>query len=166
MCCFCQMVGSFFLSYTIKEGMKMKTEIKIALIGGGVTILAAVLPIILGWYGPSSAVKQKVITMPTQQSSPSVQDSRGQVKAVISEKDKSSSPAVQHDRASAISKFAALAEIIRNRDLQAAKASPFVKKFAQERYGKGIEQLDRRQMLRFWPELAKYLAEQQRLEKR
>ncbi|MEI6640238.1 MAG: hypothetical protein FDX02_05515 [Chlorobium sp.] len=144
----------------------MKTEIKIALIGGGVTILAAILPIILGWYGPSSAEKQKVITMPVVQSSPSVQLDRGQVNGVSGEKNKSSSAGSQLDRASAATKFAALAEIIRNRDLQAAKASPLVKKFVEERYGKQIEQLDRRQMLRFWPELSKYLVEQQRAEKR
>ena len=144
----------------------MKTEIKIALIGGVVTIIAAVLPIILGWYGPSKVDKQKVITLPTVQSSPAVQENSGQINAVTVEKYRSSSSSVQRDRASATSKFAALAEIIRNRDLQAAKASPLVKKFVQERYGKGIEQLDRRQMLRFWPELAKYLAEQQRIETR
>ena len=144
----------------------MKTEIKIALIGGVVTIIAAVLPIILGWYGPSKVDKQKVITLPTVQSSPAVQENSGQINAVTVEKNRSSSSSVQRDRASATSKFAALAEIIRNRDLQAAKASPLVKKFVQERYGKGIEQLDRRQMLRFWPELAKYLAEQQRIETR
>ncbi len=143
--------------------MKMKTEIKIALIGGVVTILAAVLPIILGWYGPSRADKQKVITV---QSSPSVQDNKGQVNAVTAVKNKSSSSGAQLDRASATKKFAALAEIIRNRDLQAAKSSPLVKKFVQERYGKGIEQLDRRQMLSFWPEMTKYLEEQQRIEKR
>ncbi|MEI7934870.1 MAG: hypothetical protein WCH30_07440 [Chlorobiaceae bacterium] len=144
----------------------MKTEIKIALIGGVVTIIAAVLPIILGWYGPSKVDKQKVITLPTVQSSPAVQENSGQINAVTVEKNRSSSSSVQRDRASATSKFAALAEIIRNRDLQEAKASPLVKKFVQERYGKGIEQLDRRQMLRFWPELAKYLAEQQRIETR
>ncbi len=144
----------------------MKTEIKIALIGGVVTIIAAVLPIILGWYGPSKVDKQKVITLPTVQSSPAVQENSGQINAVTVEKNRSSSSSVQRDRASATSKFAALAEIIRNRNLQEAKASPLVKKFVQERYGKGIEQLDRRQMLRFWPELAKYLAEQQRIETR
>jgi len=144
----------------------MKTEIKIALIGGVVTIIAAVLPIILGWYGPSKVDKQKVITLPTVQSSPAGQENGGQINAVTVEKNRSSSSSVQRDRASATSKFAALAEIIRNRDLQEAKASPLVKKFVQERYGKGIEQLDRRQMLRFWPELAKYLAEQQRIETR
>ncbi|MFZ4526113.1 MAG: hypothetical protein ACOYOE_11350 [Chlorobium sp.] len=137
----------------------MKTEIKIALIGGCVTIFAAVLPIILGRYGPSSAQKQKEITMPVVQSSPSVQNGRELV-------DKSSSSGAKLDRASATTKFAALAEIIRSRDFQAAKASPLVKKFVQERYGKQLEQLDRRQMLRFWPEMAKYLAEQQRSEKR
>jgi hypothetical protein len=131
-----------------------------------VTIIAAVLPIILGWYGPSKVDKQKVITLPTVQSSPAVQENSGQINAVTVEKNRSSSSSVQRDRASATSKFAALAEIIRNRDLQEAKASPLVKKFVQERYGKGIEQLDRRQMLRFWPELAKYLAEQQRIETR
>ncbi len=144
----------------------MKTEIKIALIGGVVTIIAAVLPIILGWYGPSKVDKQKVITLPTVQSSPAGQENGGQINAVTVEKNRSSSSSVQRDRASATSKFAALAEIIRNRNLQEAKASPLVKKFVQERYGKGIEQLDRRQMLRFWPELAKYLAEQQRIETR
>lgn len=144
----------------------MKTEIKIALIGGGVTILAAVLPIILKWYGPSNVENQKVLTRTVVQSSPSVQYKSGLVTAVTEEKNKSSTSGVQRDRASATAKFAALAEIIRNRDLQAAKASPLVKKFVQDRYGKKIEQLDRREMLSFWPELAKYLQEQQRAETR
>lgn len=144
----------------------MKTEIKIALIGGGVTIFAAVLPIILGWYGPSSAEKQKVITDQTVQSSPSVQDNSGLVNAVTGEKSKSSTSGVDRYSAPAATKLSALGEIIRNRDFQAAKASPLVKKFVQERYGTGIEQLDRRQMLRFWPELTKYLVEQERAEKR
>ncbi len=144
----------------------MKTEIKIALIGGVVTIFAAVLPILINRYGSSNAEKQKVIMMPTVQSPPSVQDNRSQVNAVTVEKNKSSTSSVQRDKASATKKFTELAEIIRNRDLQAAKDFPLVKKFVQERYGKGIEQLDRRQMLRFWPELAKYLVEQQQSETR
>ena len=55
---------------------------------------------------------------------------------------------------------AAIATIIRNRDLRAAKASPAFRKLVHDRYGKEIEQLNRQQMGTFWPEMAKYLLRQ------
>lgn len=62
------------------------------------------------------------------------------------------------------SKLADFAAIIRNRDLNAAKASAEFRAFAKEHYGKEIEQLDRRERVSFWVDMAKSLARQRKLE--
>ncbi|TLU81784.1 MAG: hypothetical protein FDX21_09375 [Chlorobium sp.] len=141
----------------------MKTEIKLALIGGVVTIIAAVLPVVLGWYGPSSSDKEKSSPAQVVQSSPADKANPGNATTTSGSKVNTGllSRIATIDKAKR-SNFAALSAIIRNRDLQAAKASPAFRKLVQDRYGKEIEQLDRRQMLTFWPEMSRYLAAQQR----
>jgi len=123
----------------------MKTEIKIALIGGAVTLIAAVLPVVLGWHGPSSNQKE----VPVQVAASGVQSASNSVSASLEP---------------ASSKLAEFAAIIRNRDLMAAKVSPEFRKLVKAHYGKEIEQLDRRERVSFWVEMARSLARQRKME--
>ncbi len=153
----------FVFSSSPQKWLDMKTEIKLALIGGVVTIIAAVLPVVLGWYGPPSPDKEKGNPVQVVQSSPAEQANPGNATSTSGSKINTG----LLSRIATIDKtkrpnLAALSAIIRNRDLQAAKASPAFRKLVQDRYGKEIEQLDRRQMLTFWPEMSRYLGAQQR----
>ena len=144
----------------------MKIEIKLALIGGAVTIIAAVLPVVLGWYGPSRLAREKS-TSTSVLPSISAKNSQNQVTPSSAESltssGNASSKLTKVNKVPAI-KQPSLATIIRNRDFKAAKKSPVFRKFVKEHYNKEIEQIDRRQMLTFWSEMAKYLVQQRQLE--
>ena len=144
----------------------MKTEIKVTIIGGLLAIIGGVLPVILGWYAPKP--DKEISTQPsTVQSAPVVAATPGRVTNIssgnvnYSEKDMT----VNNGTASKSADLPKLdlAAIIRTRDLRAAKASPLFRKLVIDHYGKEIEQLDRQQMATFWPEMARYLAQQRRL---
>ena len=141
----------------------MKTEIKLALIGGAVTLVAAVLPVVLGWYGPSSNSKETVVPVPATgvQGAPVSDQQHVSKNPLVPREPASSKPASVAGTGSKLADFAA---IIRNRDLNAAKASAEFRAFAKEHYGKEIEQLDRRERVSFWVDMAKSLARQRKLE--
>jgi len=139
----------------------MKTEIKLALIGGAVTLVAAVLPVVLGWYGPSSNQKETPVPAPGVQRV-LVSGQQGASSSVPAFREPASSKPARIDKVT--SKLAEFAAIIRNRDLNAAKSSPEFRLFVKEHYGKEIEQLDRRERMTFWVEMSKSLVRQRKLE--
>uniref|UniRef100_Q3ASC4 Uncharacterized protein n=1 Tax=Chlorobium chlorochromatii (strain CaD3) TaxID=340177 RepID=Q3ASC4_CHLCH len=132
----------------------MKTEVKIALIGGTVTIIAAVLPIVLGWYEPNK--QHGEAPPPPSQTAPAW----GSATPVLSS---SNSPA--SEPTDETSRLQALATIIRNRDVDAAKASPQFQCFVKEHYGKELDAVSRRELPAFWVKMAKSLAAERRAAK-
>ena len=131
----------------------MKTEVKIALIGGAVTIIAAVLPIVLGWYAPGK---------PSNESSALPSQTAPQSVGTASVPSSNHKTVTESEQAEASSRLQALATIIRNRDVDAAKASPLFQRFVKEHYGKELREVSRRELPAFWVEMAKSLAKERR----
>ncbi len=147
----------------------MKTEIKVSIITGVLAIIGGVLPVILGWYGPPNAPNtknEKEFPPPAAQTAPATPQRITTITAGnvhYSEGDMTINNGIPAKAVDAPKpNLAAIATIIRNRDLQAAQASPVFRKLVRKRYGIEFEQLNRQQMATFWPEMAKYLSAQER----